>query len=304
MKLLRPITLTDAMLISSGIAEPDTGDPAVWSSGTTYAAGNTARSAATHRIYKSMQAGNLNHDPTTDDGTWWISMGGVNRWAMFDEYVSTASTKVASPLTVTIAPGVCDSLYLYGMVGETATVTMTNGSGGPTVYTRELDLLVPKLADWYAYYFEPYRQIPTFVLTDLPPYLNGYITLTITASSGAVSCGMMAACRSLELGGTQYGVRAGIRDYSRKITDEATGYVTIEQRKFAKTMQATVRCESGYFAELQQQLEAYRSTPCGWVGDSTGDIEPLIVWGFYKDMYLVIDYPTAGLYNLDIEGMV
>lgn len=304
MKLLRPITLTDAMLISSGIAEPDTGDPAVWSSGTTYALNATARSATTHRIYKSVQASNLNHDPTTDDGTWWVSMGGVNRWAMFDEYVSTGSTKAASPLTVTIAPGVCDSLYLYGMVGETATVTMTNGLGGPTVYTRTLDLLVPKVADWYAYYFEPYRQIPSFVLTDLPPYLNGHITLSITASSGAVSCGMMAACRSLTLGDTQYGVRAGIRDYSRKVTDADTGYTVIEQRKYAKTMQASIRCEAGYFNELQQQLELYRSTPCGWVGDKTGDIEPLIVWGYYKDMYLVIDHPTLGLYNLDIEGMV
>lgn len=304
MNLLRPITLTDAMLISSGIAEPDGGDPSVWSSGTNYALDATARSASTHRIYKSMQAGNLNHDPTTDDGTWWVSMGGVNRWAMFDEYVSTASTKAASPLTVTIAPGVCDSLYLYGMVGESATVTMTDGAGGPTVYTRELDLLVPKVVDWYAYYFEPYRQIPSFVLTDLPPYLNGRITLDITASSGAVECGMMVACRGLPLGDTQYGVRAGIRDYSRKVTDAATGYTVIEQRKFAKTMQASVRVESGYYAELQQQLELYRSTPCVWVGDKTGDIEPLIVYGYYKDMYLVIDHPTVGLYNLDIEGMV
>jgi hypothetical protein len=304
MKLLRPITLTDAMFISSTIPEPDGGDPSTWNSGTTYAANDTARLASTHRIYKSMQGSNLNHDPSTDDGAWWVSMGGVSKWAMFDEYVSTSSAEAASPLTVTIAPGVCDSLYLYGMVGETATITMTNGLGGPTVYTKELDLLVPKIVDWYSYYFEPYRQIPSFVLTDLPPYLNGHITLEITASSGAVSCGMMVACRSLELGDTQYGVRAGIRDYSRKITDEATGYTVIEQRKFAKTMQASVRCDSAYFAELQQQLEAYRSTPCVWVGDSTGDIEPLVVYGYYKDMYLVIDHPTLGMYNLDIEGMV
>ena len=50
MKMLRPITLADAMLISSTIPEPDTGDPAVWSSGTTYAADAQVRLAATHRI--------------------------------------------------------------------------------------------------------------------------------------------------------------------------------------------------------------------------------------------------------------
>src|SRR5574343_1388504 len=111
MKLLRPITITDAMLISSGIAEPDAGDPATWNSCTTYVAGNTVRLASTHRIYKSMQAGNLNHDPSTDDGTWWVSMGGVNRWAMFGGNGRTASAKAASPLAGTIAQGVCASVY-------------------------------------------------------------------------------------------------------------------------------------------------------------------------------------------------
>lgn len=304
MKIIRPITITDATLISSTVPEPDTGDPAAWASGTTYAAGDEVRLASTHLIYRSAQGSNLNHDPSTDDGTWWVSLGGVSRWAMFDSYVSTATSEAASPLTVTIAPGICDALFLYGMVGETATITITDGLGGTEVYSAELDLLVPKVADWYSYYFEPYRQIPVFVLTDLPPYLAAHITLEVTASSGAVSCGMMLPGRSFTVGDTRYGVQVGIRDYSRKTTDATTGFTTLEQRKFAKTMRAAVRLASEMFAEVQEQLESLRATPVVWIGDSTGDIQPLIVFGWYRDFYLVVDYPTYGLYNLEIEGMV
>lgn len=302
MKVIRPITITDAMLIASDVAEPSGSDPSVWSSGTTYALGDTARSATTHRIYKSKQGANTNHDPTSDDGTWWTDVGGVARWAMFDPYVSTPTSRAAS-LTVTIAPGVCDGLFLYGMVGTTATVTMTDGAGGPTVYSRTLDLLTPVINDWYSYYFDPYRQVPYFVLYDLPPYVNGRITLAITGT-GTVSCGMMVAGRTYNVGDTKYGIRAGIRDYSKKEVDEATGFVRLTQGRFAKTLRADVRLPSTMFAEVHDQLEQLRATPCVWIGDSDGSNQPLTVFGFYRDFYLTVDLPTAGLYTLEIEGMV
>lgn len=309
MKIIRPITITDAMLISSTVPEPDTGDPAVWASGTNYAIGETVRNATTHLIYSAVQASGPGNggavDPTTDtDAAHWSVAGGVNKWAMFDNYVSTQTTEAASPLTATIEPGICDALYLYGMVGETATVTMTDGDGGPTVYSATLDLLVPKVGDWYSYYFEPYRQMPVFVLTDIPPYLNGRVTLSVTASAGPVACGMMLAGRTFTLGETKYGVQAGIRDYSRKNVDETTGFTSLEKRRFAKTLRASVRLNRELFAEVHEQLEAMRATPIVWVGDSTGDIQPLIVYGFYRDFYLVVGYPNHGLYNIEVEGMV
>lgn len=309
MKIVRPITITDAMLVSSTVPEPDTGDPAVWSSGTNYTVGATARNASTHLIYKAVAASGPSNggavDPTTDtDASHWVSMGGVSRWAMFDNFVSTATVTAASPLTVTIAPGYCDALYLYGLVGDNANVTMRDGLGGPVVYTRDLVLKADKIADWYAYYFDELRQIPYFTLTDLPPYLNGHITLNVTASAGGVACGMMLPGKTYAIGDTEYGVRVGIRDYSRKTTDEATGFTTLEQRRFAKTMSASVSLKRDFFAEVQATLEGLRATPTVWVGDDGAGIEPLTLYGFYKDFYLVVQKPTYGVYNLEIEGMV
>ena len=142
------------------------------------------------------------------------------------------------------------------------------------------------------------------MLTDLPPYLNGRVTVSIVDSGGAPECGMCLPGRTYTIGDTQYGVEAGIRDYSRKVTDADTGFTTLEQRKYAKTMRAQVRADSSMYAEVTEKLETLRATPCVWVGDSTGEIQPLTMFGYYRDFRLVVDYPTAGVYSLEIEGMV
>ena len=68
MRVIRPVIITDAMLISSTVAEPDVApdaaaDPAAYSAGTTYALADRASLAATHRIYESLQAGNTGNSP-------------------------------------------------------------------------------------------------------------------------------------------------------------------------------------------------------------------------------------------------
>lgn len=304
MKVIRPITITDAMLISSDIAEPDTGESA-WSAATTYAAGATVYVASNHTKYISKQSANTNHDPTTDTTrTWWYPVGGTNRWAAFDEYLSTSSTRASTSLAVTIAPGVCDALFLYGLSGTSATVTMINGAGGPTVYSTTLNLQQPKINDWYAYYFEPNRLVPFFVLTDLPPYVNGRITVTVTAASSPVSIGMVKPGRTYNVGATLANPRAGILDYSKKDTDPDSGFTILTQGRFKKTTIAQVRTANHVINEVHDTLEGLRATPCVWIGDDTGAVQPFTVYGFFKDFYLTMDLPSAGLYNLEIEGMV
>jgi hypothetical protein len=308
MKLIRPITLTGAMLISSTVAEPDTApdaatDPAAWNSGTTYSAGQQVYLSSTHRIYESLQGSNLNKAPATETA-WWSDVGGTNRWAMFDTFVSTATVEAVPPLTVVFDPGVFNALVLIGCVGTTATVTITDGAGGPTVYSTSLDLQAATVGDWYDYYNEPFRQVPVFVLTDIPgPYVNARVTVEIDGDTTA-ECGMCIPGLLYSVGDTQYGVRVGIRDYSRKTVDETTGAVTLVQGRFAKTLRAQVRIDSQYFAQVHEKLEQLRATPVVWVADKTGDITPLTVYGFYRDFSLVVDYPSGGIYELEIEGMV
>lgn len=302
MKMLRPVAIGPAQLVSSTIAEPSGSDPAAWSGASTYAQGDLVRLASTHRVYQSLQAANLNKAPDTSP-TWWADIGGVNRWAMFDTVTSSASQATTS-MTVVFDPGLVDGLALLDCVGNTATITMTNGAAGPTVYSRTLALTAPRLNDWYTYFFEPNRQVSVFVLTDLPPYLNGRVTVKIDGDSGApVACGTCMPGRSYSIGNTVYGVTAGIRDYSKKVSDAQTGIVTLAQGRFAKTMRAQVRADLALAAEITERLEELRSVPCLWMADRTGELTPLSVYGFYKDFSLQVGYPTMGVYSLEIEGM-
>ena len=82
MQFIKPVSISDATLISSTIAETDY---SAWSSGTTYALGDKVILTSTHRVYESLQAANTNHNPTEAASTWWLDIGPTNRWAMFDD---------------------------------------------------------------------------------------------------------------------------------------------------------------------------------------------------------------------------
>lgn len=73
MNIIPPITITPAMLTSTTVVETA---PAVWSGATTYALNDTASISWSNGlliVYKSLQAGNLNH--LTSDSAWWVNIG-------------------------------------------------------------------------------------------------------------------------------------------------------------------------------------------------------------------------------------
>lgn len=299
MKVIKPTTITDALLISSTVAEPAAGETA-WVSGTTYAVGDLRIRTNTHRVYKRLVAGAGTTPPESDTFNW-QDVAPTNRWSMFDQLINS-QTSGTSPLTVTLAPGHVNSLALIELVGTQAVVTVTDGAGGPTVYSRSVSLEASIVADWYAYFFEPFSQRGTLVLTNLPPYASARVTVTITGA-GTVKCGGFIVGQAYDLGDSLYGASAGIRDYSKKQVDASTGVVTLAQGRFARIMRARMKTSPGAAGVIQTVLSGLRATPCVWVGDDGAGIEPLTVFGFYKDFSLEIAYSNAHFYSLEVEGM-
>ena len=103
MKAFIPFVITDDMLISSSIAEPDTAEPA-YDTAVTYAEFAQVSDIGTnkHDVYESLVSGNLNNP--LSDKTKWILKGKTNRWRMFD-YSQGNPSVAASPLTVVLRPG-------------------------------------------------------------------------------------------------------------------------------------------------------------------------------------------------------
>ena len=215
MRLIKPIVWADAMLLATPIAEPDTGETA-WAAGTAYAVGQRAY-RPNHRIYRRLVAGTTATVPESDATNWAIA-GTTNKFAMFDAEVST-QTVWPSPLTITIEPGQIDSLTLANAQGDSATITMTSVSGGGAVYGRTVDLSAVAIYDWWTYFFAPFDTAASVTLTDLPPWTDCQLTVTIVSASGTAKCGALIAGSLYEVGGVQYGVSAGSKSYTRKTTD-------------------------------------------------------------------------------------
>ena len=296
MRLIRPTTLTDAMLTSS--TAPETDYPA-WSSVTAYTVGARVILTATHRRYEALAA-STNVSPSTDP-TKWLDLGPTNRWAMFDARVGTATSRAAS-LQVGLAPGAIDALALIDTEAESATVTLT--AGGVQVYSRSQTFNVGGVAidNWFSWFFEPLGQKTSMLFLDLPVYAAGQLSVTLTRDNPAdsVSCGTLLVGRQLSLGDTEHGADIGIIDYSRKETDQF-GVTSVVERAFAKRMTAKVVLSTDAIDDIHRSLAALRATPVLWIGSES--FESLTVYGFYKEFSIDIAYPTVSYCSLTIEGL-
>jgi hypothetical protein len=298
MKVIKPITVTDAMILASNAVEAY----AAWSSVTTYSKDQIVDYGS--HYYISLVNTNLNNLPDAVGSTYWSVVSPDNKHAMFDGQVSTATTST-SPLVVTIETGIVNSVALIGLVGSSVTIEVTDGGASPPVYSRTVGLDGTILLDWYMYFFEPFVQLGEVVLTDLPPYLNAEVTMTLT-SGGSVAIGELIFGTVYILGadGTEQGATVGIIDYSRKDTDPDTGITTFTRRAFSKRMSGQFLVANNQINGVQRVLADIRAVPSVFIGSEDADYAPLVVYGFYRDFSIDIAYPTKSWCRLEVEGLI
>ena len=270
---------------------------AAWNSGTTYALGETVLSATTHRVYEAVQGSNTNHNPTTDDGTWWLDIAPTNRWAMLDAVVGTVTSR-PDPIVLKVSPGIVNAVALLDVSASNVQVEMVNNLQVVYDQTYEMgDTAI--LLDWYQYFFDPIVPRDTLVVTDLPPYENAWIRVTINSETTS-SCGTIVFGNVVVLGKTRPGAGIGIIDYSKKDTD-AFGVTSVIQRSYAKRIEANILVEGTRVDYVAKKLAEVRATPCVWVAD--GGYDSLVAFGFYNDWAVEIAYPMLSDCRITIEGL-
>lgn len=299
MKVIKPVTVTDAMILASNATEAY----ANWSSVTTYAK-DAKVDYGTH-YYISLVNSNLNNIPDAVGSTAWAFLSPDNKHAMFDGQVSTETTKATSPLIVTVACGIVNSVGLIGLTGSSVTISVTDAGASPPVYSRTVGLDGTIITDWYMYFFEPFVQLGEVVLTDLPPYLNGRITMTLSGG-GAVAIGELIVGSVYSLGdeSLEQGATVGIIDYSRKDTDVDTGVTTFTRRAFSKRMSGQFLVDNVDMNGVQRILADIRAVPSVFIGSEDTTYAPLVVYGFYRDFSIDIAYPTKSWCRVEVEGLI
>lgn len=299
MKLIRPMTVNDAALAASDVPETD---HSAWSGATTYALGDKVRVVSTdyHRTFESVQADNTNHDPTTDDGTWWIDIGPTNRWAMFDGIVETQTTQADSIAVEITGSGRIDTVALLNVSGSAVQITVTDATDGE-VYDETFSLISSDgITDAWSYCFEPVERLSDLVVTDLPLYSDATIEIALTESGATVACGVCLLGLSRQIGETDHGATVGIKDYSIKEADDFGRYSIVE-RTFSKRGTFQVWVENALVDRLQKMLAEYRATPILYVASE--QFTSTALYGFYRDFSIEIAHPTVSICSIEIEAL-
>lgn len=276
MKIIRPVTIDDTVFQSSDVPE---NDYAAWAGGTTYADGDRVIvTTGYHKIYESQQAANTGNDPTTDDGTWWLEVSSTNRWKMFDAIVQDQTVQATQIVTTIQSPTVVNSMAFLNVEATTIEVTVTDAVEG-VVYDETFNMTsYSGIQDWYAYFFEPIIRKDQLAITDLPPYANASIEVTINANADA-KIGALVMGQFADLGLSQHGASLSIIDYSTKTTD-AQGRVTITDGPYADKMEVDVVLDTSQIGQANSTLSSLRTTPAVWIAEDNND--DLVIYGYYR----------------------
>ena len=292
MKILDPVSITDATLVSSSLTEAD---HQVWAVGTTYALGDKVIKG--HVRWESAKAANVGKDPEIDDGTNWFALGATNRWAMFDKAVGSASVGT-SPITAVLNPGeAITSLALLDLTATSVQVAVVADS--VTIYDKTYVMAdLRPVAGWFDYFFEPLSKQSDLIIEDLPPF--GTITVTIAGTS----VGTLAVGRTYDIGRTGINPEISIIDYSKKDTDDY-GVTSVIERGYSKRIVCDVIVQSNRTDAIAKKLSEIRAKPVIWIAHDGLSFSSLVAYGYYKDWGINITYPFAGICEgrLTIEGL-
>lgn len=298
MRVIKSIETTDAILTYSNILE---NEHPLWVSGTTYSI--NAKVIYNHRIYNRIVSGAGTTTPDLDLVNW-LDLGATNKYRMFDNIISSVSSRTGG-IQFTLTPNqVVNSIALLNVNASTVRVVMTDPVDG-VVYDQTKELRSSsEVIDYYSYFFAPLvslTDLNTAVFLDLPSRPTATITVYISSGAALVEVGEVVYGIQSVIGRTNYGTAIGIKSYSRKETDEF-GKVTVVKRKNSKYCEYDVDIDNTNLAYVQRLFQDIDSVPCVFIGNP--DMEELIVYGFYSDFKSTISFPTVSKCTLRVEGLI
>ncbi len=299
MKVIKPVSISEGMITSSTIAEPDAGET-VWSPYTA-AIGDRRISTTTHRVYECAVA--TTDDPTvgvTKTPKSWVDVGATNKFAMFDLVNSTTSNEQGD-LTLQLAPSQALTSLAGFSVSGVSDVVINMTSAGNNVYTKTVELNDNSAVDsiWH-YYFTPQIRSESFVINDLPQYPTGVLDIEFKGSDVAV--GNLVVGNQIEVGSMTAGTSLQLLDYSRKETD-SFGNTIVQKGRTSKLVNFNLGIEYSLVDYTFNQVAELTGTPSVWFGDAGSD-DPTLVFGYYRDFNINLPSKTMTDATITIEGLV
>nr|WP_315539516.1 carbohydrate-binding protein [uncultured Comamonas sp.] len=293
--VLKPVEVTPAMLTSN---IPENDHPG-YAPASTYAA--DVRVIYGHFVYQSLQANNKGNQPDVSS-TWWVKVGPTNLWKAFDRSHTTQTVGSQAMWFEIAGSEVRSAIALLNLTGVSSIrVQVTDPNFGKLYDKSEEMLSAQAQSNWYSWFFGKRTTRKDWRALDLPSYPNATIRIDLVGA-GPIGVGVILVGDQIVLGdGVRFGLRMGIRDYSRKEADQ-WGEVALQQRAFSRTRSFSFRIKNEQLDEVEQLLSGLRATPVLWIPSSNTWDSPN-VYGWYSSFDLILQYATHSDCSLDIEGL-
>lgn len=302
MDVLVPKEITTAKLISSSIAEPDTGETA-WNAATSYAIGQRAILASTHRVYRNLLGG-VNSTSPDQAPDRWFDEGPTNRWAIFDGEVSS-NTVSPSPYTLTVRPGAITDVGFFSLINvDRIRVQVWDSPGGTLVYDQLKGTEDFWSSDLYwSFYFDEPRQRSQLFFEDIPASTICEITITATSFDlQPLQIGLVAFGSFEPLGVSEYGFNASPRDFSRIVEDEY-GTTRVKKGRNAKSIRGTVYMPTTAANTAVGIVYRLLGTPAIWRPSPLAQYDFLTTFGL-GSADASASGPDETRLSIDVKGLV
>jgi hypothetical protein len=301
MKVIKPLPVTDTVLITSNVPEDDA---ATWLIGTTYAVDDDVM--LDHRVYRSVIDSNTGNDPRTDDGTNWLDMGFNNRWRSFDTKIHQLTSQLDTITYELVFDKPVSGIALLNVGAAIVDVTITDSSAN-VIYTRTINRFTNSaIVDYWTFFTTDIslEDVGDTIFDDVLGYPGNTVTITLSAvnASSIVSIGQILLGPTYVLGETLTNTTIGIRDFSTKERD-AFGNAIIVERAFADTttFQFYLRTEDG--RRVRNILSSLRAYPSLYFISADAVGYGAQTYGFFQDFDIPLSASGASFANLKVEGL-
>jgi hypothetical protein len=305
-KMVSPSIVNDTTLTSSTVAEPSGNDPVEYNAANDFALGAFVFvGAGYHLIYVCTQAHTAAggaHSPTVVGSLYWTVQQSTNKWKVFDQYIGDPSTREDSAAWTINVADVVNAVAIFGLSAASVQVVMLD-TGGTEVYNKTVELDDNSgVTDWSTYWFSPSVRRTNLVLTDLPPYADATLTITVN-NNGTVLVGQIVVGLNETLGSTLNELDLSTADFSRKERDQF-GRFSITERDYADTMGLSFVTETSRLNYIRTRLSGRRSLPTVYAVDTRYLENEYVIFGFFPTMQPLARYAELSEIRIELEGLV
>lgn len=291
LRMLIPIDVTDAALVSSNVPE---NDHDAWDAGITYALNDYV--IHNHGVWISASAGNVANEPAAGSA-FWTRVSATNRWKAFDQVIAHQVENEDSISYTIHAQSTINGIALFNLRAATIRVTSDNGGDSGEIALVDTSAIVDV---WSYFTWDGNDYDDELIVQSVVGFPGDKLTITLTGT-GAVKVGQIILGRMYSLG-VATAADMEIEDYSVTEYDDF-GSVTLIERSFSRTTTFAFVVPKSLIRRVRRKLSAQRAKPAVFTGAEDSPEFGSMIYGWPSDWSIPADGESVAFATLQVSGL-